>query len=38
MYERDVPSITGPIKPQLNTNAATCRPGLDTCFAPSTPP
>jgi hypothetical protein len=34
MYQRDVPSVTGPIKPQLNTNGATCRPGLETCFAP----
>jgi hypothetical protein len=34
MYQRDVPSVTGPIKPQPNTNGATCRPGLETCFAP----
>jgi hypothetical protein len=34
MYQRDVPSATGSIKPQPNTNAATCRPGLETCFAP----
>jgi len=34
MYQRDVPSTTGSIKPQLNTYAATCRPGIETCFAP----
>ena len=34
MYQRDVPSTTGPIKPQPNTNGATCHPGLETCFAP----
>jgi hypothetical protein len=34
MYQRDVPSVSGPIKPQPNTNGATCRPGLETCFAP----
>ncbi len=34
MYQRDVPSTTGAIKPEPNTYAATCRPGLQTCFAP----
>ena len=34
MYQRDVPSTTGSIKPQPNTNGATCRPGLEACFAP----
>jgi hypothetical protein len=34
MYQRDVPSTAGSIKPQLNTYAATCRPGLETCLAP----
>jgi hypothetical protein len=34
MYERDVPSVTGPLVPQANTNGATCRAGLATCLAP----
>jgi hypothetical protein len=34
MYQRDVPSVYGPIKPQPNTDGASCRPGLTTCFAP----
>jgi hypothetical protein len=34
MYQRDVPSVYGPIKPEPNTNGATCRSGLETCFAP----
>jgi hypothetical protein len=34
MYQRDVPSDTGPIKPQPNNYGATCRPGVETCFAP----
>jgi hypothetical protein len=34
MYQRDVPGVSGPIKPQPNTNGAVCRPGLQTCFAP----
>ena len=34
MYQRDVPSVYGSIKPQPNTNGATCRPSLETCFAP----
>lgn len=34
MYERDVPSVNGPIKPETGTNGANCRVGLVTCFAP----
>ena len=34
MYQRDVPSITGPITPENGTNAATCAPGELRCFAP----
>jgi Putative beta-barrel porin-2, OmpL-like. bbp2 len=34
MYQREVPSVYGPIKPQTNTNGATCLPGPATCFAP----
>ena len=34
MYERDVPSVSGSIQPQGNTNGAMCRTGLQTCFAP----
>ena len=34
MYEKDVPSVSGSIQPQGNTNGATCRAGLQTCFAP----
>lgn len=34
MYQRDVPSVSGPIKPQANTYGATCQPGQITCFAP----
>ena len=34
MYEKDVPSVYGSLKPQLNTNGATCRPGVQTCLAP----
>ena len=34
MYQRDVPSVFGPLKPQPNTNGATCRPGLLSCLAP----
>jgi hypothetical protein len=34
MYERDVPSVSGTIKPEANSNAATCRPGLERCLAP----
>ncbi|MBB6145598.1 hypothetical protein HNQ77_003559 [Silvibacterium bohemicum] len=34
MSQRDVPSVFGPIKPELNTFAAACHAGLTTCFAP----
>ena len=34
MYQRDVPSVTGPVAPQPNTNGAICQPGEATCFAP----
>jgi len=34
MYQRDVPSVNGTLKPQANTNGATCLPGQQTCFAP----
>jgi Putative beta-barrel porin-2, OmpL-like. bbp2 len=34
MYQRDVPAVLGPIKPQANTYAATCHPGLERCLAP----
>jgi hypothetical protein len=34
MYQRDVPSVGGPLKPQPNNYGATCRPGQVTCFAP----
>jgi hypothetical protein len=34
MYQRDVPGVSGSIKPESGTNGATCRPGLETCFAP----
>jgi Putative beta-barrel porin-2, OmpL-like. bbp2 len=34
MYQREVPSTSGPIPPQANNYGATCRPGLETCFAP----
>ncbi|HSY11349.1 MAG TPA: outer membrane beta-barrel protein [Verrucomicrobiae bacterium] len=33
-YERDVPSIFGPIPPQPNANGAYCAPGQIQCFAP----
>lgn len=32
-YERDVPSVSGPITPEPNTNGAHCRPGQERCFA-----
>ncbi len=38
MYQRDVPSTTGPIKPQPNTYAATCAPASRLVSHPSTPP
>ena len=34
MYERDVPAVGGPIKPQTNTNGAVCLPGELRCTAP----
>jgi Putative beta-barrel porin-2, OmpL-like. bbp2 len=34
MYERDVPAVDGPLKPQPNTNGAACRNGEKKCFAP----
>ena len=34
MYEREVPNVNGPIRPQANTSGATCHSGLATCFAP----
>ena len=34
MYERDVPSVSGPIQPQPNTNGAYCLPGEQRCTAP----
>ena len=34
MSQRDVPSVYGTIKPELGTYGATCRPGLQRCFAP----
>jgi hypothetical protein len=34
MYERDVPSVTGPIRPEKGANGAFCSPGQARCFAP----
>lgn len=34
MYQRDVPSAGGPIKPEVNTNGATCLRGQARCLAP----
>ena len=34
MYERDVPSVHGSIKPEPNSNGATCQPGEQRCLAP----
>jgi hypothetical protein len=34
MYQRDVPSVTGPIVPERGTNGAACRPGEVKCLAP----
>src|SRR5579863_2177594 len=34
MYQRDVPSVAGPIAPEKGTNGANCRPGLERCLAP----
>ena len=35
MYERGVPSVTGPIAPDKGTNGAYCRPGEVRCTAPA---
>jgi len=32
-YQREVPSVFGPITPETNTNAAFCPAGQDRCFA-----
>jgi hypothetical protein len=32
-YQRDVPSVSGPIAPEPNTNGAACLPGAIRCFA-----
>jgi hypothetical protein len=34
MYERDVPAVGGPIKPELGANPAYCPPGEQRCTAP----
>jgi hypothetical protein len=34
MYQRDVPSITGTLPIQTNTNGAVCHAGQQTCLAP----
>jgi hypothetical protein len=34
MYERNVPSVNGPITPEKGTDGANCRAGMLTCFAP----
>jgi hypothetical protein len=34
MYQRDVPSITGPIAPEQGTNGASCLPNEPRCTAP----
>ena len=34
MYQRDVPSIFGSIKPETGANGAYCQPGLARCTAP----
>jgi hypothetical protein len=34
MYQKDVPSVNGPIVPEKGTNGANCAPGLERCFAP----
>lgn len=35
MYQRQVPSVSGSIAPEPNTNAAFCAKGLQTCLAPA---
>jgi hypothetical protein len=34
MWEKDVPSIFGPLPAETNANGAWCKPGEDKCFAP----
>jgi hypothetical protein len=34
MYQRDVPSVSGPIAPEKGTNGAVCSAGEVRCFAP----
>ena len=34
MYERDVPSVFGPVRPEKGTYGAFCAPGQIRCFAP----
>ncbi len=34
MYQRDVPSVSGPVAPEKGTNGAFCAPGQIRCFAP----
>src|SRR5258707_1010079 len=34
-YQRDVPSMSGPLPIEPNTNGAVCPPGQITCFAPA---
>jgi hypothetical protein len=34
MYQRDVPSVTGPLLPEKGTNGAFCAPGQIRCTAP----
>ena len=34
MYQRDVPSVSGPIEPEKGTNGAFCSAGQIRCFAP----
>jgi len=34
MYQRDTPSVSGPIKPETGTNGAVCAAGEQRCLAP----
>ncbi|WP_157477215.1 outer membrane beta-barrel protein [Granulicella tundricola] len=34
MYERDVPSVAGPVVPETGANGAFCRAGVNRCTAP----
>ncbi len=34
MYQRDVPSVFGPVEPERGTHGAFCAPGQIRCFAP----